>query len=43
LRYYAELELKKFTAAGEALLRRMFQRIGDGATAGLPAAVAREI
>lgn len=43
LRYYAELEMKKFTAAGETLLDRVFQRIGDGATVGLPAAVSRAV
>jgi dehydrogenase/reductase SDR family protein 12 len=42
LRYLAELEMKRFNAPGEALLHRMFQRIGDGATADLPATVARE-
>jgi dehydrogenase/reductase SDR family protein 12 len=39
LRYFAELKLKRLSSVGEPLLRKMFQRIGDGATAGLPAAV----
>jgi dehydrogenase/reductase SDR family protein 12 len=42
LRYFAELEMKRFNAPGEALLHRMFQRIGDGATADLPETVVRE-
>jgi len=41
LSYFAELELKRFTAAGDSLLRRMFQRIGDGATVDLPETVVR--
>ena len=39
LRYYAELHLKGPLALGEPLLKRMFKRIGDDATEGLPAAV----
>jgi dehydrogenase/reductase SDR family protein 12 len=42
LHYFAELEMKRFNALGETLLHRIFQRIGDGATADLPATVARE-
>lgn len=42
LRYEATLELRgPLAAAGERVLRRLFQRIGDDATEGLPAAVAR--
>jgi dehydrogenase/reductase SDR family protein 12 len=41
LRYFAELKMKRFNAPGEALLRRMFERIGNGATADLPETVAR--
>ena len=41
LSYFAELEMKRFSSAGEALLTRLFQRIGDGATADLPDTVVR--
>ena len=41
LSYFAELEMKRFSTIGEALLARMFQRIGDGATADLPETVVR--
>lgn len=42
LRYAATLELRGALAgAGERLLQRLFQRIGDQATEGLPAAVVR--
>ena len=43
LTYFAELEMKRFSAAGDALLTRMFRRIGDGATADIPEAVVRGI
>jgi hypothetical protein len=41
LSYFAELEMKRFSAAGDALITRMFQRIGDDATADIPEAVVR--
>jgi hypothetical protein len=41
LRYTAELELKGILGSADALLQRMFQRIGDDATRELPATVER--
>ena len=41
LRYSAQLEMKGPMRIGEPLLRRVFTRIGDEATRGLPAAVER--
>lgn len=40
LRYRATLELRGRLAAADGLLQRLFTRIGDDATRGLPAAVA---
>lgn len=36
LRYYAELDVKSRLAIGRGFLQRMFTRIGDDATRGLP-------